>query len=945
MWAAAGRLGLSALRAGRRQAAVLCCEDLSQQMKEVGHTHRFHRVQRVLAAAAHRQHHHRPRPRAHLPWLMRFSEQLHGLLRGLLAQVVYVLELAAIACAAVLALAVLGGTVRLVLRRRAAARAVRVRLLLPEEFDREGLVGFFRTLSSLLRQGLGGVPAWVAFTVSAEGQRLEAELCCAGVFSPQVVSALEAAIRGVSVERLTPRFDLAEPQRRRWARGVLRPAGSVWLPLRGEHRRDPAAQVLAALQGHAQSESACVQLVFSPLARRAGSRARKEAWALGGGRRSGFRHAALGFSRELASDALDIVTPGPSTAHTKYASTAAVPPDPWSLERATAIGRKASEPALALTVRLVAGAARRRWARERLSGLAASFTQFHELGGLRPGREFLFTRRFERRLPAVRPPLVVTAAEAAALVPLPERAADTPLVLPEAPARSLAPVAEAPYDGVLVGRSEQAGFDGELRIATEALPQHVHVLGPTGRGKTTALCNIYLEAARLGLGAGYVEPKGDAVAEILKRIPEARADEVVLLDFSDELYPPALNLLACAAGDEDVHVGALVGIFRRLFGRFWGPRSEDIFRSALATLLADRSDDRPAPTLADVLALLTDPAEKARHPVSDPVALAQFWRQWRALSDSQREQALAPLANKLRAFLGRRALRNVLCQEAAPDFERIVGEGKLLLVSLPARTLGDAADLVGSVIVYRLWQAAQRLGPDPARPPFVCLVDEAHRFCRLPGGLAQALAEARGYRLGFLLAHQHLAQLTDADLAEAIEANCQTKLCFALPPHDAHRMAPHFAPRLDESDLRRLGRYRIACRISHDGRQLPAATAATLPLRKPNADDPAARIRATARARALVRTEVEQAIAARYGRPEDEPPPEGRGDPDSPPNAPPPPGPPFGPPFDGGGIDAGNRHGHGESGEARNPDEDRSNLLSLPLPGDADKGGDDARAA
>lgn len=668
-------------------------------MKEVWiYTHRFHRFHRALAGAVH-HHHHRIRPGAHLPWLVRFPEQLPKVLRELLVQFVHSLELAAIACAAALALAVAALVARLMLRRHAAERSVRVRVLLPEQFDREALVGFFRTLSSLLRPRFGGVPAWVAFTVTAEGQRLEAELCCSGVFSPQVVSALEAAIRGVNVERLPPWPVQDEWPRRRWARCVLRPAGSVWLPLRDGHRHDPSAQVLAALQGHAEGESARVQLVFSPLPRRARSRARKEAWALRGGRRGGFRHAAAAFSRELATDALDIVTPGPSTEHPKNASTPTVPPDPWALQRATAIGRKAAEPALALSVRLVAGAAKRRWARERLSGLAASFTQFHELGGLRPGREVLLARRFALRLPALPPPLIVTATEAAVLLPLPEQAAATPLVLPEAPARSLAPVAEAPADGVLVGRSERAGYGGELRIAAEALTQHVHVLGPTGRGKTTALCNIYLEAARLGLGGAYIDPKGDAVDAVLTRIPPKRADDVVLLNFGDELSPPALNLLACAPGDEDVHAEALVGIFRRLFGRFWGPRSEDIFRSALATLLANRSDERPAPTLADVLALLTDPAEKARHPVSDPVALAQFWRQWRALSDSQREQALAPLANKLRAFLGRRALRNVLCQEGAPEFERIVAEQKLLLVSLPARTLGDAADLVGSVIV------------------------------------------------------------------------------------------------------------------------------------------------------------------------------------------------------------------------------------------------------
>jgi hypothetical protein len=493
-----------------------------------------------------------------------------------------------------------------------------------------------------------------------------------------------------------------------------------------------------------------------------------------------------------------------------------------------------------------------------------------------------------------------------------------------------------------------------MHIGLEALSQHVHVLGPTGRGKTTLLCNLYLEAARLGLGALYAEPKGDAIEAIRQRIPEHRVDDVVLLDFADEQHPPALNLLACVPGEEDIHAEALVGIFARLFGRYWGPRSEDILRSAFATLLTSRQPGRPTPTLADVLNLLTDPAEKARHPVSDPVALGQFWRQWHALSVGQREQALAPVANKLRAFLGRRALRNILCQEQAPDFEQIIRERRLVLVSLPHRTLGDAADLIGSVLIYRLWQAAQRLGPDEARPPFLCLVDEAHRFCRLPGGLAQALAEARGYRLGFLLAHQHLAQLGDSDLTEAVHAHTQTKLCFSLPPLDAHRMQGHFAPRLDQDQLMRLGRYRIACRVAHDGRQLPAATATTQPL--PEAIHEAGTI--GARLDAPSRDDVEAAILARYGR-DPEPPAGGRSDPDGsrppgpddepdagvPSRLSPPPSPRFGPRhgprFERGPTDRAGAHGDGESGRGEFSDEDRSNVFYLSSPG----GGGDAAAA
>lgn len=491
----------------------------------------------------------------------------------------------------------------------------------------------------------------------------------------------------------------------------------------------------------------------------------------------------------------------------------------------------------------------------------------------------------------------------------------------------------------------------ELYLDVEALTQHAHVLGPTGRGKTTLLCTLYLEAARLGLGAMYAEPKGDAIDDLCLRIPKERVADVVLLDFGNEHYPPALNLLACARGEEDVHAEALVAIFRRLFGRYWGPRSEDILRSALTTLLLNRRPDRPAPTLADVLNLLTDPTVKARHPVSDPVALAQFWRQWQALSTGQREAALAPVANKLRSFLGRRALRNILCQERAPDFEQLIRQRKLVLVSLPSRTLGDAADLVGSVLVYRLWQAAQRLGPDPERPPYLCLVDEAHRFCRLPGGLAQALAEARGYRLGFILAHQHLAQLTDADLAEALHANTQTKLCFSLPPLDAHRMAAHFAPRLDEDNLMRLGRYRIACRISHDGRQLPTATATTQPLPRAVRSRGAIGVRADAPSQA----EVEATILARYTR-HHQPPSSGRGDPDAhppdddepdtgvpaSPSPGPRPGPRFGPRIERGPGSAAPPHDLAESDEDEFSDDDSSNVFSLPHRGG---GGGDAAAA
>ena len=107
---------------------------------------------------------------------------------------------------------------------------------------------------------------------------------------------------------------------------------------------------------------------------------------------------------------------------------------------------------------------------------------------------------------------------------------------------------------------------------------------------------------------------------------------------------------------------------------------------------------------------------------------------------------------------------------------------------------------------------------------------------------------------------------------EAIDANCQTKICFALQAADAKRMAPHFQPRLDAYDLQHLGSYTIACRVLHDARELPAATAATLPPPEPTPGDTAGPIRQRAHDQATERQAVEAAIRSRYGRIEQPPP-------------------------------------------------------------------------
>ena len=107
-------------------------------------------------------------------------------------------------------------------------------------------------------------------------------------------------------------------------------------------------------------------------------------------------------------------------------------------------------------------------------------------------------------------------------------------------------------------------------------------------------------------------------------------------------------------------------------------------------------------------------------------------------------------------------------------------------------------------------------------------MDECQNFLNLPGSLSDMLAEARGYRLSMVLAHQHLGQLPK-ELRDAVSANARTKVWFSMSPEDAHALSRHVAPEVSEHDLSHLGAYTAAARLVVGGEETPAFTLRTRP--------------------------------------------------------------------------------------------------------------------
>jgi hypothetical protein len=131
-------------------------------------------------------------------------------------------------------------------------------------------------------------------------------------------------------------------------------------------------------------------------------------------------------------------------------------------------------------------------------------------------------------------------------------------------------------------------------------------------------------------------------------------------------------------------------------------------------------------------------------------------------------------------------------------------------------------------VVAKVWQTvtARARSGQTLRRDAALYLDEAQNFLTLPGSIGDMLAEARGYRLSVVAAHQHLGQLP-RELREALSANARNKVFFNCSPEDAHVLERHVAPELSEHDLSHLGAHQAAVRLVVEGEEAPAFTLRT----------------------------------------------------------------------------------------------------------------------
>ncbi|MFB4285890.1 type IV secretory system conjugative DNA transfer family protein [Nonomuraea sp. MTCD27] len=706
----------------------------------------------------------------------------------------------------------------------------------PPRSDPEGALVLWRQLVGLLRPAwkrtFAGQPHLVwEYCGSDAGVRIR--LWVPGTIPPGIVEkAIHAAWPGATTTTSPATSPL--PVEAEIAGGRLVLAAPEHLPLKTDHDHDPVRSLLEAMGGLREGEHAVVQVLARPTTGRRLRHAYRAAAALRGGG-----------SRRLFGRVCDEVLPLPD-ARDHHRPSDLARDFPERAEQVRAILSKAGQPRYTVAVRYAVATSRepisrtpvrreptelvRGWLRghaHTLAGVFALYTGGHQYlrrARLWRARRVIGSRRLDSGY-------LLSVAELAALAHLPWDI-DAPGIT-RAGARPIAPSPAVPHT-TAAGTTRILGDADSGPPRPVALPvadgrHHTHVLGGTGVGKSTLLANLVLTDAAAGRGALVIDPKGDLIIDILNRLPKRAIGRTVVFDPQDPALPPSINILA--GHDPAFAVDSVVTIFHRCFSTAWGPRVDDLLRSTCLTLTSVLGCKA---TLADVPRLLTDQAFRTQIvPRLEDNLLGGFWDSYEALTPAGQATVIGPVMNKLRAVLLRPFVRQAL---ASPDttvpIGRLLDQGGLVLARLPKGVLGDdAARLFGSILLAHTWQATTRRShmSEADRPDASLVIDECHNFLNLPGHINDVLAEARGYRLSLVLAHQHLDQLPN-DLREALSADARNKIYFNASPKDANDLKHHTAPLISPHDLTHLGAYQAAARLVIDGQQTTAFTLRTRPL-------------------------------------------------------------------------------------------------------------------
>lgn len=419
----------------------------------------------------------------------------------------------------------------------------------------------------------------------------------------------------------------------------------------------------------------------------------------------------------------------------------------------------------------------------------------------------------------------------------------------------------------LIGMTDYKWEHGKFGIRAEDKFRHMYIVGKTGTGKSTFISNMIKSDMITNNGICLIDPHGDLVETVLEHVPSYRINDVILFDIADTDYPIGFNLLQFDnEGQKNLIVSGVVSTFEKLYGNSRWPRLEYILRFVMLAIV-----EYPNATLLHITRMLTD--ANFRNDVlshNTDALILKFWKEeFGKWTDKFREEAIAPIMNKVWQFLSSKMVRNIFSQpQSKLNIRKAMDEGKILLVNLSkGKIWEDNANMIGSFLVTKLQTDAMSRA-DIAfkdRRDFFCYIDEFQNFATK--SFAVIFSEARKYKLWLIVANQYTSQL-DPLIKDAIFGNVGTIISFTLWHDDAEVMSSQFKWMLSANDFISLPKFKGYVKLMIDGMTSDPFNMQTIPLPTPELSvETKEKILTQSRQRyAIAREELETLLTARSAK-------------------------------------------------------------------------------
>ncbi len=636
-------------------------------------------------------------------------------------------------------------------------------------------------------------------------------------------------------------------------------------------KRDASMGILNALSSVNKDEGAAVQILFRPAQKNWSAPAKEHIENISKGKKK-TKTIGAGIG-ELAMDIIRAPWEVPPE-HEKREETTQI--STVKQDEITAITNKMRYPGFETLIRVIACSDTKPRSDAIVGGIISAFSQFDspELNGFKvnmfkdPKR--LVTDYTFRFFPLKTNVNILNSVELASIYHLPDQNSIPNSQVERQLTKQVDGPAKLMQEGIFLGTNEFRGIKKPIYLGEKDRRRHMYVIGQTGMGKSVFLENIAFQDMQAGRGFAFIDPHGDAVEALLKRVPEERIDDVIYFDPADIEHPVGMNMFEFTSPDQkDFIVQEGISMLQSLFDPsnqgFFGPRGQHMFRNAALLLMSDPS----GATFIDIPQCFTDPEfVKSKLKYVTDKAVYDYWTKEFPASQKSNDagEVITWFASKWGPFLSNTIMRNTLGQvKSGFNIREIMDNKKIFLVNLSKGRLGDInANLLGMIFVMKFQQAAMSRQdiPEDQRQDFCLYVDEFQNFAT--DSFESILSEARKYRLNLIVANQFMTQLTEK-IREALLGNVGTIVCGRIGVTDADLMVKAFAPTFTAEDLTKTPNFAAVAKVMmFDMPSAPFTMSLPAPMGQPNDELMESLKVYSATKYAKTRSEVEKEINDRW---------------------------------------------------------------------------------